>query len=190
LDYLRYLPEGHKSVEFNRVDVNIQITSWNRLVIAAGGPIWELGAGGVLAGYAVVGLFVMIRSWMAGGTSTSWQFACLSASQLVCCQLLPYELVLTALFLPYLAELLTSSVVRDRLLGIAGGLLLFYTLMPGGEGSFAEALARMLAGVVQFFGAPEQSAEFFRSHRALGTLGICMLILGRGPVLSKTPKEC
>ena len=53
LDYLNYLQGGHQSVEFNRVGVNRQITGWNRLVIANGGPGWGLGVRRAPLGVAV-----------------------------------------------------------------------------------------------------------------------------------------
>jgi hypothetical protein len=50
LDYLAYVQKGHQTVEFNRVGVNKQITGWNRLLVAGGGPAVDLGMIGTLAG--------------------------------------------------------------------------------------------------------------------------------------------
>ena len=38
LDYFRYLPTAREAVAYNRVEMNPQITSWNRLLFAWGGP--------------------------------------------------------------------------------------------------------------------------------------------------------
>ena len=44
-DYLNYLPTAREVVAYNRVEMNPQITSWNRLLYAWDGPLVELARG-------------------------------------------------------------------------------------------------------------------------------------------------
>jgi len=158
LDYLRYLQGGHQSVEFNRVGVNRQITGWNRLVVANGGPVWELGMLGTLLGYGVwFGLVWARHGWKK--PSPSWALAACAVGAPLCCQLLPYELTWLVLVLPYLGELLASDHPRDRFAALAVAGFGTFALIPGGEGSTAEQFAGLFGIGVR---------DVLMSHRSLG----------------------
>ncbi len=198
LDYLSYLQRGHQSVEFNRVGVNQQITAWNRLVVANGGPVWELGMIGTLAGYAVwfalVGLRMTSRTRerradpvsptniLGSGvrrsrvplvTSPSWTLAACAVGAPLCCQLLPYELPLLVLVLPYLGELLASENPRDRLAALLVAAFGAFAFLPGGEGSTAE-------GFADIFGFTAGVRDVLLSHRSLGVACLAGTILIHG----------
>ncbi|OWK44985.1 glycosyltransferase family 87 protein [Fimbriiglobus ruber] len=67
VDYLEYLDAWHKQVLFNRAELNPQITSWNRLLIATGNPVVELSTKTTLAGYVVWAALVAARVRVASG---------------------------------------------------------------------------------------------------------------------------
>ncbi len=172
LDYLSYLQQGHQSVEFNRVGVNRQITAWNRLVVANGGPIIELGMFGTLLGYSVWFGLVGLRTGM-NKPSPSWTLAAFAVGAPLCCQLLPYELPLLVLVLPYLGELLASEHPRDRLAALLVAVFGTFALLPGGEGSTAERFA-------DIFGFTTGIRDVLLSHRSLGVACLAGTILIRG----------
>ena len=170
LDYLSYLQGGHQSVEFNRVGVNRQITGWNRLVVANGGPVWELGMLGTLMGYGVwFGLVWARNGWKK--PSPSWALAACAVGAPLCCQLLPYELTLLVLILPYLGELLASDHPRDRFAALVVAGFGTFALIPGGEGSSAEQFAGLFATGVR---------DVLTSHRSLGVACLAGAILIHG----------
>jgi hypothetical protein len=190
--YFEFLPQGHKSVEFNRVAVNIQITGWNRWLAANGGPIIELGAAGTLAGYAVWFALAAARVWRQGSPpSTSWVLAIGSCGALVCCQLLPYELPLLVLSLPYLSDLLSSARKSDRIAFVALLLIATFTMLPGGEGGPSERFAAAVGGTLDRgfaeIGFPIQTTDALMSHRSLGVLLFSLLVLTRGSVRGFIP---
>jgi hypothetical protein len=149
-DYLAFLADGHKAVAFNRAELNPQVTSWNRLVIGLGGPVVELGAATILAGYAVwAGLVAAVR-WRVR-PSPSWATAAAAVGALLCCQVLGYELVLLALAVP---------LVRDLFRGGRRGL------------GWAFVVTLVLTSV------PLEVAEpVFASHRSLGVAVLAALVL-------------
>jgi hypothetical protein len=185
LDYLKYIQHGHQSVEFNRVSVNPQITGWNRLVVAAGGPAVELGMAGTVAGYVV---FFAMAAWRgrAAERSVAWLTAVAACGMLFCCQLLPYELPLLVLVLPYLGELLTTGRRRDA---VAAALILgagAFAMLPGGEASDYYRTIRGLFGPFDDLvrlntGFPLNVTDVLLSHRALGVLGVVVGVVGYGP---------
>lgn len=172
-EYLDYLQQGHQSVEFNRVALNKQITAWNRLLVANGGPVWELGLHGTLAGYGVWFGLLAVRSLMGVALSPSWALAACAIGAPLCCQLLPYELPLLALILPYLGELLASPNRRDRWAAVIVAACGTFALLPGGEGSAAEEIAN-------FLGATEGIRDVWMSHRSLGVAALAGSILIHG----------
>lgn len=182
LDYLKYLQQGHQSVEFNRVGVNQQISSWNRLVVANGGPIWELGMVGTLAGYAVWFTLLALRKGRRRA-SPSWALAACAAGAPLCCQLLAYELLLLLLVLPYLGELLASANPGDRLAALFVAAFGTCAIMPGGEGSTAEMLAHT-------FSLTTGIRDVLLSHRSFGVACLAGTILFHGsPRSPVTPSE-
>jgi len=153
-DYLDYLATGHTAVVFNRVETNPHITSWNRLVVAAGGPAIELSTLGVLAGYAVWGATVLVRVRIARSWPTpAWAVAVAFAAAPVCCQVMGYELTLLALVVPHVLDLFAAGRVRTAFL-ILMGLALAW--------------------------APFAVGELLPAHRAIGAAWVaaCVLIGG------------
>ncbi len=180
LEYLDYLQAGHQSVEFNRVGVNKQITGWNRLVVANGGPVWELGMLGTLMGYGVWFALLVVRSRF-GRIGPSWALAACAVGAPLCCQLLPYELPLLVLALPYLGELLASENPHDRLAALLVAAFGTFALLPGGEGGIAEDFAHT-------FGFTAGIEDVLLSHRSLGVACLAGTILIHGsPRGSFTP---
>jgi uncharacterized membrane protein YczE len=107
LDYLRYLGDSHKLVEFNRVEMNPQITSWNRLVVSLGGPAIELTLTKTLLGYAAFAVLIVVRCTLARRWPTpAWAVAIAMTAAMVCCQVMAYEAWLLVLAVPYLLECL------------------------------------------------------------------------------------
>ena len=172
LDYLAYLQQGHQSVEFNRVGVNRQITSWNRLVVANGGPAWELGMSGTLLGYGAWFGLLFARSRFQK-ISPSWALAACAIGAPLCCQLLPYELPFLVLVMPYLGEMLASENPRDRLAALLVAASGTFAILPGGEGSSVESFAHT-------FGFTSGLRDVLLSHRSLGVAGLAGIIWFHG----------
>ena len=172
LEYLDYLQTGHQSVEFNRVGVNKQITGWNRLMVANGGPVWELGMPGTLLGYGVWFGLLAVRA-RSRKASPSWALAACAVGAPLCCQLLPYELPLLILALPYLGELLASDNPRDQVAAVLVAAFGTFAMLPGGEGSSAEAIA-------ETFGFTAGVRDVLMSHRSLGVACLAATILFHG----------
>jgi hypothetical protein len=113
-DYLEYLPAAHKTVLYNRAELNPQITSWNRLLFALTREdprfLLELNAVATLAGYLVWGGLVLGRV-AAGGVrpSASWALAAAVAGALTCCQVLGYELLALTLVVPWVRDLFAGG---------------------------------------------------------------------------------
>jgi len=127
-EYLDFLASSHKSVQFNKAECNTQITSWNRILIAAGGPVIELTAITTLAGYLVWYGFVaarcaITRQW----PSPAWALAASAVGALVCCQVLGYEVFLLALVIPYLRDLFRDG---QRVVPVLVLLLMGVQLVP------------------------------------------------------------
>lgn len=182
MEFLDNLRQGHQSVLFNQLLLNSQLTSWNQLVRSSGGPRIELGAMGVLAGYAVWFLLAVLRVRLRGERSTaSWVLAMAACGMLVCCQLLAYELPLLLLLLPYIADLLASDGRRSRLTVALLVGLTAYTLMGQGP---AEPIALALGGafdqVVASLGMSLSFTNMMLSHRALGVCSIACVVLLQG----------
>ncbi|CAN5284737.1 hypothetical protein BH11PLA2_BH11PLA2_10260 [soil metagenome] len=105
LEYVRYLGPAHQSVGFNRI-TNDQILSWNRIVLACGGPAIELTAPGVIAGFAVaIGLLWAVQVRGQTRPSDSWALAATVAWTPLVTPLHGYELVAWTLMVPYLCLL-------------------------------------------------------------------------------------
>lgn len=161
-DYLDYLATGHTAIVFNRVETNPHITSWNRLLVAAGGPAIELSALGVLAGYAVWGVAVLARVRIARSRPTpAWALAVAFAAVPVVCQVMGYELTLLALVVPHVLELFAAGRVRTALLILIGLALAW---------------------------APFAVGELLPSHRAIGAAWVVIAVLLCGwPLTPSTP---
>jgi hypothetical protein len=159
-DYFDYLPTAHKSVLYNRAELNPQITSWNRLLFAAGGPLIELTALTTLAGYMVWAGLVVGRVALAGvRPSAPWAVAAALAGALTCCQVLGYELLALTLVVPYIRDLFAGG---WKLRGWLAVLLLLSQQIP------FELFAQIGVG----------------SHRPMAAMGLAVLVL-LGPVAPK-----
>ena len=129
-DYLDYVPTAHKEVLYNRAELNPQITSWNRLLFAAGGPLIELTIVTTVAGYLVWGGLVLGRVALAGERpSKAWALAAAVAGALTCCQVLGYELLALTLTVPLIRDLFASGY---KVRGWAMVLLLLSQQIPMG----------------------------------------------------------
>ena len=177
-EYLQSVQNGHLTVEFNRVTVNKQITSWNRLICAAGFNGFELGMLGTLASYAVLAGIVWLRmKWSNGPIPKSWMFAVAGSGAMLCCQLLPYELPLLALLLPHLIQAIRSDRRRDIVGGASILLLLLFAFQDGGESFPYYCFVR---SAIEPWNA--WLANLLLSHRALGVFGVSVTLIGFGPV--------
>ena len=157
-DYLRHLQAGHKRVVFNRVDWNPQITSWNRAVVAAGGPAVDLDAARTLAGYAAWAGLVAARVRVAGRRpSPAWAVAVAVTGSALCCQVLPYELFWTVAAVPLALDWVQAG--RWRPAAVIGFALVLGTVhMVFGEWA-ADAL-----------GAADRGREVLVSTRSFSVL--------------------
>ena len=184
-EYLQSVQNGHQTVEFNRVAVNKQITSWNRLICAAGFNGFELGMIGTLASYAVLSGIVWLRTkWANGPVPKSWMFAVAGSGAMLCCQLLPYELPLLALLLPHLIQALRCGRRRDIFGGALILLLLLFAFQDGGD---ASAYYRFIRSNIEPGNA--WLANLLLSHRALGVFGVAVALVGFGPVQTGLRRE-
>ncbi|MCU0702662.1 MAG: DUF2029 domain-containing protein [Fimbriiglobus sp.] len=177
LEYLKFVQGGHQTVEFNRVAVNKQITGWNRLLVAGGGPAIDLGMIGTLASYAGMLVIIGLRCVAFGKVQPTreWCFALVGCASLYCCQLLPYELPMLVLGLPYLAGLINSDRVRDRLAAVVLALTAAFAFIPGGDGEwYYQLLARFVGG--------SWLEAVLQSHRAFGVMLTTAAVLATGPV--------
>jgi hypothetical protein len=115
-DYLSALSEGHKGVMFNRAERNPEITSWNRLLYALTEPVagkrflLELTALKTIAGYVVWFALVAVRCWIARAQpSPAWALAACAVGALLCSQVLPYDVILLVLAIPWVRELFAGG---------------------------------------------------------------------------------
>lgn len=150
-DYLDFLPAARSAVLYNRAELNPQITSWNRALFAAGGPLVELTAATTLAGSAVWLGLVLVRC-RRGRPSPAWATAAAAVGGLLCCQVLGYELVGLVLVVPWVRDLFADG---HRLRGwlavglLAGQLLPAEVIGPARPFGVALLAALVLAGPVR-----------------------------------------
>jgi hypothetical protein len=108
--YLEYLSEAHKAVGFNRAESNPRITSWNRLLLTAGGPLVELNVMTTLAGYLVwFGLAIGRVALSRSRPKAVWAVAVAAVGAVLCSQVLVYELLILALVIPWVRDLFASG---------------------------------------------------------------------------------
>ncbi len=109
-EYFDFLPATREAVAYNRVALNPTIPSWNRLLLAAGGPAIELGLLGTLAGYLVWFGLVVGRCAVAGTVpARSWAVAATTAGAVLCSQVLVYELLVLAGVVPWVRDLFAAG---------------------------------------------------------------------------------
>lgn len=147
-DYLVFLPTGHKEVLYNQAGLNPQITSWNRLLFALGGPLIELTAATTLAGYAVWFALVVGRCAIVGRRpSAAWAAAAAVAGAVVCSQVLAYEMLWLAVAVPWVRDLFLGgrkalgwvavAVLGVQLIPFPPDTLMFDYYRPAGALAFA-----------------------------------------------------
>jgi hypothetical protein len=147
-DYLAFLSDAHKTVAFNRVETNLRITSWNRLLLTVGGPLIELSAVTTVAGYLVwLGLIIGRTALSRTRPSASWTVAVAAVGAVLCSQVLVYELVILALMVPWVRDLFANGY---RLRGWIAVVLLAVPLIPGIP--FPPSLGVMLLAVLVLVG--------------------------------------
>ena len=128
-DYLNYLPTAREVVAFNRVEMNPNITSWNRLLFAWGGPLVELSAVTIVAGYLVwFGLIVGRCAATNTTPSGAWAAAAAAVGAVFFAQVLVYELLFLAVAVPWVRDLFAGGY---RFRGWLAVLLMAVQLLPG-----------------------------------------------------------
>jgi hypothetical protein len=169
-EYIDFLASGHKSVLFNRAELNPEITSWNRLLYVAtdkltgDGVLIEQTAWVTLGSYLVWFGLVVGRVALGGARpSPAWAAAAAAAGAVVCPQVLGYEALLLVIAVPWVRELFAGG-WRLRGLAAVGTLLLEAAV------SFQMASQIRIAGQV-----------YFDFHRPLATVLFAALVL-IGPV--------
>jgi len=164
LEYLRHLAEGHKVVLYNRVEYNPLITSWNSALVAAGGPVVELGIVGTLAGYAAVAALVAVRR-RGGAADPEWLLAVVAASVPVFCQVLGYELLLLVGVLPLVAQRWPGTPWWR--LAVLGGFWLLKSVPVEAASALADAVGQGRLGSVVLA---------YRAFAGLGVLGVVLTL--------------
>ena len=127
-DYLDYLGGSFRAVMFNRAELNYEMTSWNRLLFVAGGPLVEQTAKTAVASYLVWFGLVLGRCGLAGvKPSAAWALAVAAAGAVWCPQVLGYEALVLALAVPWVRDLFADG---RRGWGFAAVLLLGLQALP------------------------------------------------------------
>jgi hypothetical protein len=109
-DYLDYLSQAHRAVGYNRAELNPTITSWNRLLFTAGGPLVELTALTTIAGDLVWFSLVLGRvAWAGTRPQASWAIAAAAVGSVLCAQVLVYELLILTLVVPWVRDLFAAQ---------------------------------------------------------------------------------
>ena len=169
-DYLREVSTRRQGVTFNRAELNPQIVSWNRAVIAAGGPVIELSVAGVLAGYAVWGMAAAARAWRAGvRPSPGWAAAAAAIGAVLCAQTLGYELLILGLLAPHLLDLWEAR-RRGWVVALVAALLVQLVPYP------------QFSAWVESRGVGPRWEDVLLSYRSFGLLALAAVFLA-GPVL-------
>lgn len=180
-EFLLFVEQGHQTVSFNRLLENQQLTSWNRLLFAAGGPGFELGIKWTLLGYVVTAWLIWSRQQVSGTVDGNWILATTAASMMVCCQVLPHEMILLVLTIPYLAHRLTDDRVTSRLVAFLGlGLLCLswnILVVAGDDG----------VNFRTWFG--ERIGNVLFSQRSLACAAFWLLVFGAGPQSASAPPQ-
>ncbi|HEV3436309.1 MAG TPA: glycosyltransferase family 87 protein [Gemmata sp.] len=109
-DYVEHLSHTHKMVGYNRAELNPSITSWNRLLFTAGGPLVELTPVTTVASYLVwLGLAIGRVALSGTRPTVSWAVAVAAVGSVLCSQVLVYELLVLALLVPWVRDLFADG---------------------------------------------------------------------------------
>jgi hypothetical protein len=161
-DYLDYLGASHRAVQFNRAELNYEMTSWNRLLFVGTGVLVEQNAVTTLASYLVWFGLVLGRCAIGGARpSAAWALAACAAAMVFCPQVLGYEALALVLAVPW---------VRD--------------LFATGRRGWGWAAVALLALQAMPFQAFERIG--FDFHRPLGVALFALLVLVGPPYAVKT----
>ncbi len=171
-DYIEFLGGGHKAVAFNRVELNPQMTGWNRLVFAFGGPLIELGISTTLAGYLIWFGLAAGRAAASGiRPSPAWAMAAAAVGSLFVCQVLGYETLLLALAVPWLLDLIATR--RKSWAAVVVVLMLVQMIPPAPYLDAVESMA-----------LEARAAEIVKSFRAAGIAALAVVVLC-GPLVRR-----
>lgn len=115
-DYLMFLSESHRSVIYNRAELNLEMTSWNRLLFVLTAPfagnrfLVEQTATTAVASYLVWFGLLLARVAIAGAKpSVAWATAAAACGAVLCPQVLGYEAVILLLAVPWIADLFATK---------------------------------------------------------------------------------
>jgi hypothetical protein len=109
-DYLDFLSAGHRAVQFNRAELNYEITSWNRLLFVGTGVLVEQDAAITLASYCAWFALVLGRCAIGGARpSAAWALAACAAAMVLCPQVLGYEALALVLAVPWVRDLFAHN---------------------------------------------------------------------------------
>jgi hypothetical protein len=179
-DYVSFLDTGHKAVRYNLVGVNFQITSWNRMLAALGGPALDLRVSMVLAGFAVWGALILARlrieapwrdGWDRRKLDPAYLLAMTSVGAVFCAQVLASELILLVLLAPLILQRIDAGRRRD--VWVLVGLLLFL-LIPLN-------LMDQIANGLQL-DDESRARTLLRSHKCFGLAALAAYLLVLGPL--------
>lgn len=173
--YVEYIGSGHKAVVFNLVAENYQITSWNRILAALGGPAIDLKIWMTLTGLGVWALLLAARMRLRGPLGEqpldpAYLLAVTTVGALFSVQVLAYEMILLALLAPLILQHLDAHRRKDAFALIV---VLLFLMIP----------INLTDQVAAGFGWDEDSRQrtIFRSHRCFGMAALAILLLVRGP---------
>jgi hypothetical protein len=105
-----------------------------------------------------------------------WAFAVAGSAAVACCQLLPYELPLLLLGLPYLVRLVLSPQASDRRWAVPLAAFALFAFADGGDGDWYYQAIRLLVDANN-----TALTAVLQSHRAIGTAGVLLTVLVAGP---------
>jgi hypothetical protein len=103
-----------------------------------------------------------------------WCFALAGCASLYCCQLLPYELPMLCLALPYLVGLIGSDRPRERLAAVFIAVPAAFAFVDGGDGGWYYQLLARTVGSTWL-------EALLQSHRAIGVMLTTVAVLVVGP---------
>jgi hypothetical protein len=127
-DYLDFLSASHRAVQFNRAELNPEITSWNRLLFVGTGVLVEQNPVVTLASYFVWFGLALGRCAVSGARpSAAWALAACAAGMVWCPQVLGYEALALALAVPWVRDLFLDG---RRAWGLAAVALLALQTVP------------------------------------------------------------
>lgn len=172
--YVEFVGAAHKTVKFNLVAENFQILSWNRMLVASGGPAVDLKIWMTLTGFFVWGLLIYSR--MRLGTmrlDQAYLVAATAVGALLFAQVLAYEMILLAFVAPLILQHFDANRKRDAYVLIA---LLLFLMLP----------MNLTDQLADRFGFEEMSRPriLMRSHKCFGIAALAIWLLIRGPAAS------